>query len=168
MSEGHTSSEHILMLQGPVGPFFSRLQRALLSQDHKVKRILFNAGDRLFCRNKSDCENFHGNLEQWDAWFKDYLKTDAPKLVLLFGSERPIHSIARKICEFEGIRVLAFEEGYFRPGYITAELGGNNAASPMAGLTPPAEYCGPDESSKASTYSNNFRNMCWYGGLYYF
>lgn len=174
MPEEPASSERILMLQGPVGPFFDRLHSSLLKEEHKVTRILFNAGDRLFCRNKPESVNFKGNLEQWDAWFTDYLKTHAPKSVLLFGSERPIHSIARKICESQGIRVLAFEEGYFRPGYISAEYGGNNSASPFSGQMPPSEYRLADKADEApktpevASFPNNFKNMCWYGGLYYF
>ena len=69
------------MLQGPVGPFFDRLHSSLLKEEHKVTRILFNAGDRLFCRNKPESVNFKGNLEQWDTWFTDYLKTHALSLI---------------------------------------------------------------------------------------
>ena len=35
-----------------------------------------------------------------------------------------------------GTKVLSLDKGYFRPGYISLEKGGNNASSPIAGLLP--------------------------------
>lgn len=40
--------QKILLLQGPVGPFFAELQIALDAAGFAVKRVLFNSGDKLF------------------------------------------------------------------------------------------------------------------------
>lgn len=42
----------IVLLQGPVGPFFSRLQESLERAGFDAWYICFNAGDRLFSRSR--------------------------------------------------------------------------------------------------------------------
>ena len=165
-------SKDILLLQGPVGPFFDKLQVSLLERRLNCTRVLFNSGDRLFCRKKKNVINFEGNLEDWKEWFNNYLKLKSPNLVILFGADRPIHSIARKICEEFEIKVICLEEGYFRPGYISAEYGGNNANSPIAGQLPDLNketiFEALDQEDIKLFSKNSFRNRCWYGFIYYF
>ena len=165
-------SKQVLLLQGPVGPFFDRLHSRLLENQVNCTRILFNAGDKLFCQNKQSALSFEGNLEEWGTWFKKYIYDNKPSVVVLFGADRPIHSIARDICNMYGIRVLCLEEGYFRPGFITFEEGGNNASSPLANKLPPPDFnfsLEDFETNKNYIISkNSFRNKCWYGFLYYF
>ena len=163
--------KHVLLLQGPAGPFFDRLHNKLLENKINCTRILFNAGDKLFCRNKQSALSFEGNLEEWGTWFKKYIKNNKVSTVILFGSDRPIHSIARELCKENEILVLCLEEGYFRPGFVSLEVGGNNANSPLAGLIPSMnqEIKKVDLPSSYSKhhFKNSFRNMCWYGFSYY-
>lgn len=42
------SATRILMLQGPVGPFFRKAQALLNDSGFDAWRVCFNAGDRLF------------------------------------------------------------------------------------------------------------------------
>ena len=123
-------------IAGTFGPFFDRLHRQLLENQINCARILFNAGDKLYCRNKQSALNFHGNLDEWTKWFEKYIKNNKPSVVILFGSDRPIHSIARELCKEYEVLVLCLEEGYFRTGFVSFEVGGNNANSPLAGLLP--------------------------------
>jgi capsular polysaccharide export protein len=164
-------SKQVLLLQGPVGPFFDRLHTQLLEDQSKCTRVLFNAGDKLFCRNKKSALFFEGNLDEWNIWLNEYLKNNKPSVVILFGSDRPIHSIARQVCKENEIFTLCLEEGYIRPGYVTLEAGGNNANSPLAGLLPDKnqEINEVDllSSSSKDHLKNSFRNRCWYGFLYY-
>ena len=165
------SLKHVLLLQGPAGPFFDNLHTQLLENRINSTRILFNAGDRLFCRNKKSALTFEGNLEEWAKWFDKYIKNIKPSFVILFGSDRPIHSIARELCEENEVIVLCLEEGYFRPGFVSLEVGGNNANSPLAGLLPSINQ-GIKKFDLPSSYSkqhlkNSFRNRCWYGFVYY-
>ena len=102
-------SKQVLLLQGPVGPFFDRLHSRLLENQVNCTRILFNAGDKLFCQNKQSALSFEGNLEEWGTWFKKYLKNNGPSVVILFGSDRPIHSIVREVCKEQEILVYCLE-----------------------------------------------------------
>ena len=163
--------KHVLLLQGPVGPFFERLHSQLLKNQINCTRILFNAGDELFCHNKQSVLTFEGNLEEWGIWLEKYIKNNQPSVVILFGSDRPIHSIARDLCKEHEILVLCLEEGYFRPGFVSLEVGGNNANSPLAGLIPNIDQEMKDVNLQSSFskhhLKNSFRNRCWYGFLYY-
>ena len=132
-----TGPQRILLLQGPVGPFFKQLHWALASEGHSVRRICFNAGDILFSR-RADRHIFIGGPEAWQAWLKAQI--DRYDLIILFGAERPAHRIARDLAQRAGKRVISLEEGYVRPGFITLEEGGNNAASPLAGALPPRGF----------------------------
>ena len=165
-------SKQVILLQGPVGPFFDRLHTQLLEDQSKCTRVLFNAGDELFCHNKKLVHIFKGNLDEWNKWFETYIKNNTRSIVILFGADRPIHSIARNICIKYDIRVLCLEEGYFRPGFITAEEGGNNASSPVVGKLPPSKFNLSLEDLETNSDNiisrNSFRNKCWYGFLYYF
>ncbi len=120
----------ILLLQGPVGPFFRDLQAALRVSGHCVRRVIFNAGDAVFADGTNGVR-FTGDLESWDAWLRHEMMMQTPDLIILFGSNRPAHVRARGIAARYGIPVLSLEEGYLRSGYITCELGGNNQHSPL-------------------------------------
>ena len=47
---GLLKAERILLLQGPVGPFFDRLAKWLLGHGKQVDRIVFQGGDQADCR----------------------------------------------------------------------------------------------------------------------
>jgi len=166
LSDIHSSAKKVVLLQGPVGPFFRILHRLLDKNGFDVQRILFNAGDRLYASHKNNIL-FNGDVNQWALWFRSFLLTHQPDCIILFGSERIIHRIARNIAEFKGIHVISLEEGYLRPGYITAEYGANNWLSPIAGKLPPhsaAQHAPSDKSQKAY---KSFYSMCRHGLLYY-
>jgi capsular polysaccharide export protein len=48
---------------------------------------------------------------------------------VLFGDRRPVHRAAVELARARGIRTHVFEEGYFRPSWITLEREGVNAYS---------------------------------------
>jgi capsular polysaccharide export protein len=125
----------ILLLQGPVGPFFSELHQELNISGCEVKRILFNAGDKFLSR-KNNCVCFKGTPSQWKSWLNFEFTNNKPDSIILFGSSRPAHKIARELAGTFGISVISLEEGYIRSGYITAELGGNNQYSPLINWIP--------------------------------
>ncbi len=55
--------ERVLLLQGPVGPFFRRLADDLTRAGAQVFKVNFNGGDWLFYQNGAF--NYHGRLEDW-------------------------------------------------------------------------------------------------------
>ena len=90
-------TKKVILLQGPVGPFFDKLHNRFIKQNINCTRILFNAGDSLFSSIPGSVIKFKGNLENWSSWFEAYLHESSPSVVILFGADRPIHSIARKL-----------------------------------------------------------------------
>lgn len=156
----------VILLQGPVGPFFRHLQQHLELSGLNVWRICFNAGDRLYAprRNRID---FAGSLEEWEAWFAAFLAEGKFTQIILFGSSRPAHRVARTVAKAAGVEVLSLEEGYIRPGYVTVERDGNNADSPIAGKLPPQDFVPPPEPQGDVTDYNSFRAMAAHAALYY-
>ncbi|MCA0930409.1 capsular polysaccharide export protein, LipB/KpsS family [Ruegeria profundi] len=126
----HMSVKRVLLLQGPVGPFFTELQAALSSAGLEVRRVIFNAGDKAFAP-RHDCLYFTGTQIEWENWLRSEIAQNAPDVIILFGSSRPPHEVARRVAASFGIDVLSLEEGYLRSGYVTCELGGNNQHSPL-------------------------------------
>jgi len=158
----------ILILQGPVGPFFSDLHKALLGNGISVQRVLFNAGDSFFDRG-NDSVRFTGSLLEWETWLRFELTQNTPDAIILFGSNRPAHEIARRIAGYLAVNVVSLEEGYLRSGYITCEVGGNNQHSPMTKWQP-GGIARMDAALHGTTHpigGSSFKTMSFWGALYY-
>lgn len=161
----HISSK-IVLLQGPVGPFFRNLRRLLERRDFNAWRICFNAADNFYSDRKNRI-NFSGNLVDWCEWFRDFVAYFQPDMIIFFGSEREIHRAAKDIADEIGIKVLSLEEGYIRPGFVTVEEGGNNAQSRLAGTMPPQDYvCIAQDRSEPHDFKG-LVSMCFFGAIYY-
>lgn len=127
----------VLLLQGPVGPFFWRAAKWLRSQGATVRKLNFNGGDvaffptgRLFARR---ADKLQGAL-------RSLLEAGGITDVWLFGDCRPVHRVAIEQAKALGVTVWVFEEGYFRPAFITCERGGVNGHSALP--TAAAAYAG--------------------------
>lgn len=131
-------SRRAVLLQGPVGPFFARLQETLDAGGWETVRILFNAGDARYHGLGREI-SYAGAMSAWRMWFAGFLKNFRPDVVLLFGDQRGIHRDAAQACREAGTPVVCFEEGYLRPDYVTMELDGNNAESRLRRWTPTHE-----------------------------
>ena len=123
--------DKVLLLQGPVGPFFRDLNAALFADGYDVRQVIFNAGDYFFAP-KSGCIRFTGSRQEWEKWLRLELTKSTPVAIVLFGSSRPVHEIARRVAACFDVAVLSLEEGYLRSGYVSCELGGNNQHSPLS------------------------------------
>lgn len=121
--------KRVLLLQGPVGPFFRRLARDLAQAGAQVFKINFNGGDWLFY--PGDAFNYRGRMEDWPAYFEQMLEQLSVDVIMLFGDCRPIHSAAHEIAHRRGLEIGVFEEGYIRPHYITLERFGVNENSTL-------------------------------------
>ena len=161
--------KHIVLLQGPVGPFMDRLHRHLLDGGYRVTRFIFNAGDRWFSSRLKGQISFNGSLVGWNREFERFLLADRPDMVVCFGSERPAHKIARELTGEQAIPLLSLEEGYLRPGFVTVEAGGNNASSPLAGSIPSAEINAEALHAEVAnpTDYKSFSSFVRYSGTYY-
>lgn len=133
-------ARRLLLLQGPVGPFFRHLAAELHARGHTIDRVRFNAGDTMFSGplpGGGKLYDYREGAALWEDWLDAHLRATPTDAVVLFGSERPQHRTARRVAASLGIPVVAMEEGYVRPGYVTVERDANNWRSPLAGRLPP-------------------------------
>jgi capsular polysaccharide export protein len=120
----------ILLLQGPVGPFFRVLATQLEAEGYDVLKVNFNGGDWSYFRGPRTL-HFSGSADAWADWLGTFIRGRKPEAIILFGDSRPYHRQAIRLAQQAGIAVACFEEGYVRPNFITLEWGGNNAMSPL-------------------------------------
>lgn len=121
---------NVMLLQGPVGPFFSRFAEELEQRGFNVYKVNFNGGDALFYRRRGAID-FTGRPREWEAWLERLLINREIGRIYLFGDCRAHHRVARRVAERLGIRVFVFEEGYIRPNFITLEENGVNGFSSL-------------------------------------
>lgn len=118
----HVSGKNILLLQGPMGPFFRRLSHDLIAHGAAVHKINFNGGDFFFYHNR--CVNFTESIQEWPTFLADYVNKFQIDEIILFGDCRAHHRDAIDIAKLNKISVNVFEEGYYRPDFITLEKSG--------------------------------------------
>jgi len=125
-------SRSVLLLQGPVGPFFDRLTVWLKDNDvPTVNRVAFSGGDEWDC-NASIALRFRGALLEWPMYLQYMFTTFKVDCIVLCGQARPHHAKAMVLASLLGIKVVVVEEGYFRPRYLSMELGGVNGYPHLA------------------------------------
>jgi capsular polysaccharide export protein len=120
----------VLLLQGPLGPFFMHLAKDLRNAGATITKVNFNGGDWLF--STGDCINYTGHAIDWPKKLTRILREREIDTILLFGDCRSLHRKALKLAVPMGIEVGVFEEGYVRPDYITFEKFGVNANSRLS------------------------------------
>jgi capsule polysaccharide modification protein KpsS len=121
---------HLLLLQGPAGPFFARVAQQFRAAGARVTKVNFNGGEDLYYRG-TNVVRFRGGREEWPEFFEQLVRERAVHAVVLFGDCRPLHRAAIERAAKLGLDVFVFEEGYLRPNYVTLERGGVNGHSPM-------------------------------------
>lgn len=157
----------ILLLQGPLGPFFKTLSQTLSEAGHEVYKIHFNGGDECWpCVGHN--ERFTGKPEAWNTFFRRFIKRHRIDSLICYGDCRYYHQQAIRICKLKKIAVWAMEEGYLRPDYVTLEQGGVNAFSPLyakrdklTGIRWPTPYKAPLQVGKT------FARRAWYASRYH-
>lgn len=178
MSSSGFASKRVLLLQGPVGPFFWNLAKDLRSVGATVFKFNFNAGDWLFYPH--DAHSFRDELSQWPAALEEFITKHRIDAVLLFGDCRPVHVCARALTERLGCALGVFEEGYLRPDHVTFEPLGVNGHSNFEAelalwlkeraLLPeplPVQEDGPATESWRKV-GNSFWHAAMWGMLYFF
>jgi capsular polysaccharide export protein len=119
-----SGKRHFLLLQGVCSPFFAYLAQRLQAEGHRVYKLNFNGGDWLYWNQAAD--NYRGRLDDLPDFllnlYDKYQITDQ----ILFGDRRPIHLVAITAGRSRLINSHVYEEGYFRPYWITLEREGVN------------------------------------------
>lgn len=127
----------VLLLQGPIGPFFTHLKHYLETECHKtVYKINFNQGDAFYAPAKQDDEtivNYQGGVEDFSHFLATFVKQHQIDAIVCFGDGRIYHKLAKAFCkEQPDVTFWAFEEGYLRPHFITFEKWGVNYNSTLS------------------------------------
>lgn len=121
------TGKSVLLLQGPIGPYFKRLAKDLRHAGaRRVIKVNFCGGDQLFY---SGGIPYTGPLADVPVFVEELVRTQALDAVALFGDCRPVHAGVAAICAAVGVRLYVFEEGYFRPSWVTCEQDGVNGHS---------------------------------------
>jgi capsular polysaccharide export protein len=154
------NSKRVVLLQGPIGPFFKRFASDLEAVGATVFKINFNGGDWLFYR--SNAFNFNKKPSAWLEFFERFILDNHIDVVFLFGDCRPMHQVAHGIATKYNLEIFVFEEGYIRPDYITLERHGVNANSTISKL--PDFYAELPELTKRHAFS--IRNPFWYAAIW--
>jgi len=160
------SGKNVLLLQGPIGPFFNRLATDLQLAGANVFKINFNGGDWFFYCKKAT--NFRQHPNKWPEFFEDFIQRNGINSILLFGDCRPIHMVAHQTALNYKLDIGVFEEGYVRPNHITLENYGVNANSRMSKFSDFYRNL-PAESLRAKTFhiGSTFWYAAMWGMMYY-
>ena len=156
----------VLLLQGPVGPFFARFADDLEARGFGVTKVNFNGGDRFFYRRRGAVD-YRGTLEGWESWLERLVVNRGIGRVYLFGDCRSYHRIARAVARRRGLRLFVFEEGYIRPNFITLEENGVNGHSSMMERPVPLERAADDLPREIAQPRHVFLVTAVYVTLYY-
>lgn len=124
-SIGSLKDKNILLIQGPVGFFFKKLDANFRKKGARTYRIGLNAGDYFFSYNDNYVP-YKGTQSEWKGFITSFLEEKKIDKVFLFGDGRFYQSILVEVAVQLEIEIFVFEEGYIRPHYITLERFGVN------------------------------------------
>ncbi|MEM7258700.1 MAG: capsular biosynthesis protein, partial [Pseudomonadota bacterium] len=105
---------NVLLLQGPVGPFFRNFAIQLEQNGHNVLKVNLNGGD-LFYYQRGQYINYRNTPALWPFWIESIVVQREIERIYLFGDCRRYHRQAIAVAKRLGIEVFVFEEGYVRP-----------------------------------------------------
>ncbi|MGE6917282.1 capsule biosynthesis protein [Achromobacter kerstersii] len=121
-------TQHFLFLQGVCSPFFPRLAQTLRAAGHAVSKINFTVGDRAYW-NQGQATAYRGDMAHLPSFYEHHYNRHGITDIVLFGDCRPVHQPAILLAKQRQMRVHVFEEGYFRPYWVTLERNGVNGNS---------------------------------------
>jgi len=165
---GSLKDKQVLLLQGPMGNFFARLDKKFSDAGANTYRIGLNAGDEFFS-HRDNYTPFKGKMEDFRFFINNYYKENSIDMVFIFGDCRYYQSIAIKEAKKLGVKVFVFEEGYVRPNYITLEKDGVNAYSSLPKNRDFYDVMGFDKTYEKDviTKKTNFFKLYWQSSLYF-
>lgn len=167
-------AKRVLLLQGPLGPFFDRLTVWLRTRGVQVERVALQGGDEHDSRASVPIA-YTGTPANWADFFRNLLQAGSFDHLVLFGQARFYHMIALREARAMGVCAVVMEEGYFRPGFATMELDGVNGYSTTMDRFEWRPECddathrnlplkGPLQPQDSA---NHFRKMAWFASQHY-
>jgi len=163
---GPQQQRAFLFLQGPPGPLFRSLGRAIAAAGVPVYRINLSGGDAYDWPDAT--VDFRGRFSQWPVFLDNFLRERGITDLVLFGDCRPYHVSAHGMAEMRGVRTHVLEEGYLRPHWMTFEPEGVNARSTLSRdkdwLLEQARSLPPEPSLPPITasFKRRARDAYWY------
>lgn len=171
MCVAQSSEAKFLMLQGPHGPFFSRLADLLTAAGAQTWRIGFNAGDERFWSQKDSYQPFLGTIEHWPEFFTSFVQEKSITDIVIYGDTRPVHALALDVAKKLGLKIHVFEEGYLRPYWVTYERGGSNGNSRLMDMSVSEMQTALEASNldvpEAPAHWGDVRQHAYYGFAYH-
>jgi len=105
-----------------------RLADALVADGHAVKKLIFNVGDAVYWGTRP-AVHYRGRQADYPDFLRTLVADGGFSDIVMHGDSRFIHSAAVKVGVENNLRLHVFEEGYFRPNWLTLERGGINGYS---------------------------------------
>ena len=127
-SEPSADGRCFVFVTAPFGPFSRRLANELRAHGAQCKRVLVNGGD-LMDWGLREAALYRGGPPEWSRWIADYFKREKATDLIIHGSAYSHAQQAAKEARRLGMKVHVFEEGYFRPHWVTLERDGVNCTS---------------------------------------
>jgi len=127
---GACSVQRFLIVSAPFGPFGRELAKELQKTGASVYRVILNGGDA-FDWGVANSRPFYGRREDWSAWIQSLIQRDLITDVITLGDSTAYAARALEAARALGVRTHIFEEGYFRPHWVTVERHGVNGWSSM-------------------------------------
>jgi capsular polysaccharide export protein len=121
---------HYLFLRGPFGSFFADIAASLTARGLKVSKVVFDGGDLSDWGLLARHATYRDSEQAWPLWIDRFLREERVTDLVVFNDCIEVHTQAITVARRAGVRVHVFEEGYFRPRWITLENDGVNAYSP--------------------------------------
>jgi capsular polysaccharide export protein len=119
-----------IFVTAPFGPFSKRLAAELGKAGARCQRVILNGGD-LLDWGLGDAVVYRGEPDSWTDWIGAFFRRVSATDLIIHGAGYPHAAAAAAEARALGLRVHVFEEGYFRPHWITLERNGVNAASSL-------------------------------------
>ncbi len=157
-----------LLLQGVCSPLFARLADALQANHHRVLKVNFTGGDLAYWGTRP-AWLFRGPAERLPQFLSKQCGGQGVTDQVLFGDSRALHREAIAWASEHGVRTHVFEEGYFRPHWITLERDGVNARSHLPRDPHWFRRVGtalPD-AGDGQSFAAPFRARAWHDVLYH-
>jgi len=121
-------AQHFLFISAPFGPFARELANYLQTSGAACTRVIVNAGDVMDWGSR-DTAHYFGADHGWRDWLQDQILQRRVTDIVTYGDSSPYSVTALLLAEAMSLRLHVFEQGYFRPDWVTLERGGVNANS---------------------------------------
>jgi len=135
MGEALGKGRIFAFMQGPHGPFFWDLARALQQTGAETFKIGFNRGDQAFWRDADTYHAYLGRPESWAGEVRNIFEARQVTDIVVYGDMRHVNAQAIAAARELGITVHCLEEGYLRPYWVTYERGGVNGNSRLVDMS---------------------------------